>query len=176
MTLRNAVKAGALAAAALVAGTGWAQTADPPRARSEGIEPMRGFERLHKDLNLDGQQEELWNKARTAQRDMFRTMRAKAAETRAKLRVEIDKPGMDLKQFAQYGEQVRAQMRTQMEALHKQVQIAWFKLYDSLDAKQKEQVRVAIRDGMDRMGAHRGMHRGWRPEGRGDLPGDPGRG
>jgi hypothetical protein len=175
------MKAAVLTAAALFAGAGWAQTADAPHgARPEAMGPMRGFDRLHKELNLDGQQEELWNQARTAQRDMFKTMRAKAAETRAKLRVEIDKPGVDLKQFAQYADQVRAQMRTQMETLHKQVQAAWFKLYDSLDPKQKEQARVAVRDGMDRMGSHRGMHRGGHGEMQGErfgeLPGDPGQG
>jgi periplasmic protein CpxP/Spy len=181
MALRHAMKAVVLTAAALFAGAGWAQTADAPRgARPEGMGPMHGFERLHKALNLDGQQEELWNQARTAQRDMFETMRAQAAETRAKLRVEIDKPGVDLKQFAQYADQVRAQMRAQMETLHKQVQAAWFKLYDSLDPKQKEQARVAVRDGMDRMGAHRGRHRGGHEEMQserfGELPGDPGQG
>ena len=50
-------------------------------------------------------------------------------------------------------------MHAQMEATRKQVRTAWFGVYDSLDAKQREQVRVAIRDGMDRM-AHRGGHRG----------------
>ena len=184
MALRHAMKAAVLTAVALFAGAGWAQTDAPRGARPEGMAPMHGFERLHKDLNLDGQQEELWNQARTAQRNMFETMRAKGAETRAKLRVEIDKPGVDLKQFAQYADQARAQMRAQMETLHKQAQAAWFKLYDSLDPKQKEQARVAIRDGMDRMGAHRGVHRGGHPGGHGEmqgesfgeLPGDPDQG
>jgi hypothetical protein len=40
------------------------------------------------------------------------------------------------------------------------VRDAWFSVYDSLDAKQKEQVRVAIRDGMDRVASHRGGRRG----------------
>jgi Heavy-metal resistance len=160
MALRHAVAAGVLASS-LVAGASWAQTPDTPGgAREEHMGPMRGFERLHKALNLDGQQEELWTKAQTAQREALKSMHAKGAETRAKLRVEIDKPGVDLKQFAQYSDQVRSQVRAQMEASRKQVRTAWFNLYDSLDAKQKEQVRVAIRDGMDRMGGHRGGHRG----------------
>jgi hypothetical protein len=86
-------------------------------------------------------------------------MRAKGEETRAKLRVEIDKPGADLKQFAQMRDQLSAQMHAQMEATHKEVRAAWFAVYDALDGKQKEQVRVAIRDGMDRM-SHMGRHRG----------------
>jgi heavy-metal resistance protein len=161
MTHGHAAKAALIAAMALFAGAGWAQMPDGPRgAMPEGAGPMRGFERLHKQLNLNPQQEELWKKAQAEQREAFKTMRAKAAETRAKLRVEIDKPGVDLKQFAQLGEQLREQMRAQMEATRKQVRAAWFGVYDSLDAKQREQVRVAIRDGMDRMGGRRGGHRG----------------
>ena len=87
-------------------------------------------------------------------------MRAKGDETRAKLRVEIDKPGADLKQFAQLRDELRAQMRAQMEAARKQVREAWFAVYDTLDSAQKEKVRVAIRDGMDRTGRQRGGPRG----------------
>jgi len=122
---------------------------------------MRGFEKLHKELNLNAQQEELWKKAQAAQREAFRSMRAKGEETRAKLRVEIDKPGTDLKQFAELRDQLRTQMHAQMEAARKQVRAAWFVVYDALDANQKERVRVAIRDGMDRMArGHRGDRRG----------------
>ena len=164
MNTRHAANAGLLAAAALFAGTGWAQmpggARGPEGMGPEGMGPMRGFERLHRELNLNPKQEELWKKAQDAQREAFRSMRAKAEETRAKLRVEIDKPGVDLKQFAQLGDKMREQMRAQAEATRKQVQDAWFGVYDSLDAKQKEQVRVAIRDGMDRTAGHRGWHRG----------------
>ena len=161
MNARHAVKAGLLAAATLVAGSGWAQMPGGPRGEGpEGMGPMRGYERLHRQLNLNPQQEELWKKAQTAQREAFQSMRAKGQETRAKLRAEIDKPGADLKQFAQLSDQLRAQMREQMEATHKQVRGAWFGVYDALDAKQKEQVRVAIREGMDRGGRMGRHHRG----------------
>lgn len=163
MSTRHAVSAGLLAAAALFAGASSAQVPGGPRGPEgmgpDGIGPMRGFERLHRELNLNAQQEELWKKAQTAQRDAFTAIRAKGAETRAKLRVEIDKPGVDLKQYAQLSDKLRDQLHAQTEATRKQVRAAWFSVYDSLDAKQREQVRVAIRDGMDRM-AHRGGHRG----------------
>ena len=144
------------AAGLLVAGSVWAQAP----AGAEGMGPMRGFERLHKELNLNAQQEELWKKAQGLQREAFRSMRARGEETRATLRAEIDKPGADLKQFAQLRDQLRAQTQAQMEATHKQVREAWFAVYDALDSAQKEQVRVAIRDGMDRMSRHRGGPRG----------------
>jgi hypothetical protein len=160
MIARHGVKLAALAAAALVAGSSWAQMPGGHRGEGpEGMGPMRGFERLHKELNLNPKQEELWQTAQTAQRDAFKAVQAKAEETRAKLRAEIDKPGADLKQFAQMRDQLGAEMRAQMETTHKQAHAAWFAVYDTLDAKQKEQVRVAIRDGMDRM-ARMGRHHG----------------
>jgi Spy/CpxP family protein refolding chaperone len=161
MSTRHAVSAGLLAAAALFAGASWAQLADGPRGpHAEGMGPVRGFERLHKQLNLNPKQEELWTKAQSAQRDAFKAMRAKGEETRARLRAEIDKPGVDLKQYAQLSDTLRDQMRAQMETTRKEVRAAWFGVYDSLDAKQREQVRVAIRDGMDRMARTGRHHRG----------------
>ena len=144
----------ALVAAGLVAaGSAWAQM-----PQGQQMEGMHGFARLHKQLNLNPQQEELWQKAQTAQRDAFKSMRTTGEQNRAKLRAEIDKPGADLKQFAQTHDQLREQMRSQMDASHKQVRDAWFALYDTLDANQKEQVRVAIVSGMDRMGRGHRMH------------------
>ena len=149
------------AAGLLCAGSSWAQTQGPRVHGPECKGPMRQFERLHKELNLNPQQEDLWKKAQLAQRDAFESMRAKGEETRAKLRVEIDKPGADLKQFAQLRDQSRLQMHAQMEAARTQVRAAWFALYDALDASQKERVRLAISDGMDRAGhGHRGGRHG----------------
>jgi protein CpxP len=144
------------AAGLLGAASSWAQMP----GGTEGMGPMHGFEKLHKELRLNPQQEELWKKAQGLQREAFRSMRARGEETRATLRAEIDKPGADLKQFAQLRDQLRAQTQAQMEATHKQVREAWFAVYDALDSAQKEQVRVAIRDGMDRMSRHRGGPRG----------------
>jgi len=150
-----------LAAGLLAAASVWAQA--PGGAGPEGLGPMRGLDRLHKELNLNAQQEELWKQAQGLQREASRSMRAKGEETRAQLRAEIDKPGADLKQFAQLRDELGAQMRAQMEAARKQVREAWFAVYDTLDSAQKEKVRVAIRDSMDRMsrmGRHRGGPRG----------------
>lgn len=165
MHARHIVKAGLLAAAALVAGSAWAQMPGGSRGEGpQGMGPARNFERLHKQLNLNAQQEELWQKARTAQREAFQSTRAKAEETRAKLRVEIDKAGVDLKQFAQLGDKLRDEMRAQTETTRKEVRSAWFAVYDALDSAQKEQVRVAIRDGMD-YGGRFGRHQRGGPHG-----------
>ena len=162
---------GALLAAGLVgAASVWAQMPGPRGEAPGSLGPVRGFERLHRQLNLNPQQEELWKKAQVAQREAFRSIRAKAEENRAKLRVEIDKPGTDLKQFAEMRDQLRAQMQSRMEGVRTQVRSAWFAVYDALDTGQKEQVRVAIRDGMDRAGRGSRGHRFERREGQ------PGRG
>src|SRR5262252_3736065 len=105
-----------VAAGILGAGVAVAQMPDSG-AHPDG---MRGFQRLHKQLNLNPQQEGLWQKAQGLQRDAFKSLQAKAAENRAKLRAEIDKPGADLKAFAQLRDQLREQTRTQMEASHEQ--------------------------------------------------------
>lgn len=143
----------ALAAGMLGAGSIWAQTG--PRGQDpDGLGPMRGFERLHRDLKLSAPQEDLWKKAQETQREASRTLRAKGEENRAKLRVEIDKPGADLKKFAQLRDELRSQMQAQMDKTRAQVRTAWFAVYDALDANQKERVRLAIRDGMDRGHRH----------------------
>ncbi len=161
------VAAAALAAGLLGAGFAWAQMPGPGGEGPEGMGPMRGFGRLHKQLKLNPQQEELWKKAQSVQREAMQKMMAAGREQHEKLRAEIDQPGVDLKQFMQHVDQMREQMRVQMEATRRQARAAWFAVYDALDASQKEQVRVAIREGMDRMGR---MHRGPR----GGQGADPG--
>jgi Heavy-metal resistance len=166
-----------LAAGLLGAGTvAWAQTSDqdgPRGARPEGKGPMRGMERLHKKLNLNPKQEELWKQAQTTSRDAFRKVRTDGREMHQKLRAAIEKPSADLKQFAQMRDQLREQMRTDEQAARTGVRNAWFALYDTLDTNQKEQVRLAIIRGMDRMDEmRRHMHRGGprgHAEGDGDL-------
>jgi len=118
----------------------------------DGMGLMGRIESVHKKLNLNAQQEELWKKAQAASRDAFQKMRSSREEMRAKMRAEIDKPGADLKQFSQLGDQMREKMRVQMDATRKPAREAWFKVYDALDAVQKEQVRMTIKDGMDHGG------------------------
>ena len=82
MSTRGA-RAGLLATAALFAGASFAQMPGP--RPPEGMGPMPGFERLHGELKLNPQQEELWKKAQGLQRDEFRAMREKAASVSASL-------------------------------------------------------------------------------------------
>jgi protein CpxP len=158
--------AGLLGAGALA----WAQAPGPGHHGGDldGMGPMGHMESVHKKLNLNAQQEELWKKAQAESREAFKNMRASGREVREKMRAEIDKPGADLKQFVQLGDQMREKLRVQMDARRTQTREAWFKAYDALDASQKEQVRLAIKDGMDHAGrgGHMGMrgHRGQGPD------------
>ncbi|MGB7542289.1 MAG: periplasmic heavy metal sensor [Burkholderiales bacterium] len=150
--------AGLLGAGALA----WAQAPGPgPRGGDlDGMGPMGYMRHLHDKLGLKPQQEELWKKAQAASREAFRNLRASGREVREKMRAEIDKPGADLKQFVELGDRMREKLRVQMDAARKQTRETWFKAYDALDANQKEQVRLAIKDGMDHAG--RGGHMGMR--------------
>jgi hypothetical protein len=150
---RKNILVAALAVAGLL-GAGAAAWAQAPGmghhgGDNEGMGPMGHMESVHKKLNLNAQQEELWKKARAASREAFQKMRASSKEIREKMRAEIDKPGADLMQFMQLGDQMREKMRVQMDTTRKQAREAWFKVYDSLDADQKEQMRMTIKDGMD---------------------------
>lgn len=144
----------ALLAAGLVGGGAsvWAAARHYGGPGGDAFGPMGNLQRMHDELKLSAQQEELWKQAESVSRGAFRSLRANGREVREKMRAEIDKPGADLKQIAALGDQAREQMHAQMEATRKQVRAAWFAAYDSLNAEQKEQVRVAIRDGMDRRG------------------------
>ena len=55
------------AAGLLGAASSWAQAP----AGAEGMGPMPGFDRLHKELKLNAQQEDLWKRAQAAQREAF---------------------------------------------------------------------------------------------------------
>src|SRR5713101_8895446 len=101
------LSAALFAAGVLGAASSWAQVP----AGAEGMGPMRGFERLHKELKLNPQQEDLWKKAQATQREVMQKTMAAGREQHAKLRAEIDQPGVDLKQFMQHMDQMHEQMR-----------------------------------------------------------------
>ncbi len=148
---RKKLIAAALAAGLLGLGGGaWAHA-----HRHHGFGPERMLQNLEKvraELKLNEQQDALWKKAEAQTKENFGRMRGAGRELREKLRAEIDKPGADLKQLAQLGEQMRAQA----QGSRKQVRDAWFAVYDALDAGQKEQVRQVLKARLDRSGHRRG--------------------
>lgn len=133
-----------------------------PHGGGEGMYGFAGMERLHDALKLNPQQEALWKKAQETSREAFKKMRASAQEMREKIRAEIDKPGADLKNL----QSVEDKLHEQMDATRKQVRAARLAVYESLDAGQKEQVRLAIKERMDH-GGRMGMHGRRGPQDRG---------
>jgi len=156
-----------LAAAGLLgAGAGvWAKGYGhgPRGGDAGGGDELGVMARLHDKLKLNEQQETLWKKARETSRETFKSMRGGSGqELREKMRAEIDKTDADLRSIMQLADQQREQMRAQMEAARKQTRGAWLAVYDTLDANQKEQVRLAIKQRMER-GGHMGMRGGRGP-------------
>src|SRR5271170_1853203 len=115
------------------------------------IKPSRGlglaaFSYLEiEDLKLSDQQEELWQKAQEATDDAIDRTRIINRDLHDQMRVDLDQPGADLKQIIQRQDEARINT----EAVFKQAREAWFTAYDSLNADQKEQLREAVREGMD---------------------------
>jgi len=97
------------------------------------------------DLDLSPKQEELWSKAQKESEEAFERMRIINRDLHDQIRVDLDQPGADLKQVIQRQEEAR----TKIETAFKQARAAWVTAYDSLSAAQKDQLRTAIRDGMD---------------------------
>lgn len=168
--IRNSKWIVSLLAAGLLGAGAWAQAnAQGHRGGdADGMGPMGNMERLHNKLNLSASQEELWKKAQAASREAYQKTRAGSRDLHDRMRAEIDKPGADMKQVMELGDQMRAQMET----TRKQVRAAWLPVYDSLDANQKEQVRLAVKDGMGRM--HRGARKGGPHMEHGGEPGGKG--
>jgi|GEM_PF-6991962 len=114
----------------------------PPR----GAYGLMSFAYLEiEDLKLSGKQEELWEKAQEATDDATDRARIINRNLHDQIRVDLDQPSADLKQMIQRQEEARIKT----EAVFKQAREAWFTAYDSLNAGQKEQLREAVREGMD---------------------------
>ena len=93
MIARHGVKLMLFAAGLLGAASSWAQA--PAGNGPEGMGPMRGLERLHKELNLNAQQEELWKRAQGVQRDALADGTDRARKT-ARATMESVREALDL--------------------------------------------------------------------------------
>ncbi|HUO43619.1 MAG TPA: hypothetical protein VMT94_01755 [Burkholderiales bacterium] len=139
---------------------GW--TADEPSGDAHAIAPQSGYQADRKplhvwrgpinlsyveidELKLSPAQQQLWEKAQQRTSEAFDQARVIGRNMRDQLRVDLDKPGTDLKQIILREEEIRPQI----EAAFKPARDAWFTAYDSLDADQKERLREAVREGME---------------------------
>jgi Spy/CpxP family protein refolding chaperone len=106
----------------------------------------RALTRLHNELNLDAQQENLWKKARDFAREQRGAVRDRLERGRAEIKTLLEQPGSDLRAVTQRMDALRAEGLAQRDA----VRDRWFAVYDSLGAEQKEKVRLFFKDGAER--------------------------
>ena len=108
----------------------------------------RGMARLHDELKLDAKQEALWKDADKFAQDHRATMRERFGKDHTELKAMLDKPGADLRALAKRMDDLRAEGMKDRDV----VRDRWFAVYDSLNAEQKEKVRLFFKAGMERRG------------------------
>ena len=140
-----------------------ADAAKGPEGRHHGF-MERAIAQLHDKLNLNPQQEALWQKALSDTQQTMAQMRKEHKERHATLLRELDNPQVNLHTLAQ---QMDA-MRDQQAAARKQLRDQWLAVYDSLDANQQGQVRSFLRERLERAGH---WHKHFRKDETGGQPG-----
>ena len=108
----------------------------------------RGLAQLHDKLNLNPQQEALWQKALSDTQQTIAQMRKEHKERRDTLLRELDNPQVNLHTLAQQMDT----MRDQQAAALKLMRAQWLAVYDSLDANQQGQARSFLRERLERAG------------------------
>lgn len=162
-TSRARVVAAALAAAV---GLGFAASvAAAPLHHETGRHGFRGMEKLHGNLKLSAEQEALWQKARAQMKQNAQAARDRHTELRGSTRAALDKPNVDFRALAEQMDRAREQDI----AARRQVRDQWLALYDSLDQNQKEQVRVFVKERVQRGEKFRAkMRERWESRGKAD--------
>ena len=123
------------------------------------------LDKLHGQLNLNADQEKLWQSALETMKQNHAAMRQSREQMRAQMQSVKQQPILDLN--AMYAahqkiEQQNAQLRDQTSA-------AWLNFYNALNDQQKTTVSTALKQRFAKMEEHRehwGEHRG--------MPGGPG--
>lgn len=119
---------------------------------------MKEMSRLHDELKLDARQEALWKEAEQAGKDNRTSMRERFSKQREDNLALLKQPGADLRAVLKRMDELKAEGQKQHEASREQ----WLKVYDSLNAEQKEKARLFFLSKMERMerGGPRGPGRG----------------
>lgn len=109
---------------------------------------MKGMAQLHDDLKLDAKQEAAWQQADKASKEAMSGMRDRMVKHHDEIQALIDKPGTDLREVARRMDDFRAEG----QKLHQENRDRWLAVYDTLNAEQKEKVRVFFKGMSERMG------------------------
>ncbi len=126
---------------------------------------MKGMTQLHDDLKLDAKQEAAWQQADKASKEAMTGVRERMTKHHEEIKSMIDKPGTDLREVAKRMDDFRAEGQKQ----HQDNRDRWLAVYDTLNAEQKEKVRVYFKGMSERMGKMGHHGRGDR-DGRGPAP------
>ncbi len=107
----------------------------------------RAMDRLHGELKLDEKQEALWKEADKFSKDSRAAVRDRMLRQRDEIKSMLDQPGADLRAVAKRMDDLKAEHQKSMI----EVRDRWLTVYDSLNAEQKDKVRLFFKSGMERM-------------------------
>lgn len=127
----------------------------PPIDRIVGqLDTLRG------ELRLNVNQEVLWKQAMAQTRMVVAQAFDQHGQMREAFRAALDTPGVDLRQLTEKADRMFADADT----TRKQVRDLWLGVYDSLDAAQRDQVRVFMKERAARFQRFRDYARHWRDD------------
>lgn len=116
---------------------------------------MSHLEKLHDGLQLNVNQEVLWKQATTQTRSIASQAMEQHGQMREAFKAALDTPNVDLRLLTEKADRMRADA----DATRREVRDLWLAVYDSLDAAQKEKVRVFMKDRAERFGRFRAHFR-----------------
>lgn len=151
MTTRLASTLAAIAAAALIGGSGMAGAQSFHRGHHGGGDIVASIAALKDQLNLNTSQQALWDSAVAAGKTARQGARASMQTVQNTLRAELAKPEPDLAAVAAAADAAR----DAAGAAHRQVRDAWLNLYATFSPDQKAVVKAALQKRLARMDAFR---------------------
>ena len=104
--------------------------------------------RLHDELKLEPRQEALWQDASKFARESFADNRERFRKQHEEIVAAINQPGADMRAIVKRMDEQRAEGQKQRDAVRER----WLTVYDSLNAEQKEKVRLYFKSGAERQG------------------------
>ena len=171
-TTTIALCAAALFACVTVADANAADAASaPPGAPWHHHEGMQhDLDKIHAQLNLTADQEQLWQAARTAMKTAHEQGHAAHQQAQQQIQALMQAPVLDLRAI----HNAREQSGKQAHQLHAQTTEAWLKFYDSLNTTQKTLVSTTLKAKWEKMKARRAKMAGHWQKQQHDAPASQG--
>jgi protein CpxP len=116
------------------------------------------LDQLHAQLQLNADQEKLWQSALEVMKQNHAAMRQSHMQMREQMKTMLQQPILDLNAM----HAARQKMEQQNAQLRDQTSGAWLNFYNSLNDQQKTTVSTALKKHFARMAEHgRKMHERW---------------